>query len=108
VYRPNEGMWYVLSSSTSYGTWTSYQWGLPGDISIASDFDGDGRTDLAVWRPTTGEWFIRYSADNYSYASWKSFQWGLPGDIPLGSALTCPGRVVSSPPSVTSMACGLQ
>jgi len=24
-----------------------------------ADFDGDGVTDLAVWRPTTGTWFIR-------------------------------------------------
>ncbi len=25
------------------------------------DFDGDGRTDLSVWRPSTGDWYFRSS-----------------------------------------------
>jgi hypothetical protein len=52
---------------------------------VPGDFDDDGIADLVVWRPTTGEWLIRYSSDNYSYASWKSFQWGLPGDVPIAT-----------------------
>ena len=49
-----------------------------------SDFDGDGRTDVAVYRPATGEWFIRYSSLGYvvGAGAWY-FQWGLPGDIPM-------------------------
>jgi hypothetical protein len=47
------------------------------------DFDGDGRTDLAVWRPSSGGWFIRYSSQGYSTATYSYFQWGLPGDTPL-------------------------
>ncbi|MEZ5427134.1 MAG: Ig-like domain-containing protein [Pyrinomonadaceae bacterium] len=33
-----------------------------------SDFDGDGETDLAVWRPSTGVWHINRSNDG-SYTS---------------------------------------
>ena len=29
-----------------------------GDNDAVNDFDGDGKTDLAVYRPATGEWFI--------------------------------------------------
>ncbi len=40
------------------------------------DFDGDGATDVAVWRPSTGEWWIRRSLDN----SVVSIVWGSPTD----------------------------
>ena len=43
-----------------------FQWGEPGDLPIALDFDGDGKTELTVYRPSTGQWFIRYSS--YGYA----------------------------------------
>ncbi|HUR97849.1 MAG TPA: FG-GAP-like repeat-containing protein [Pyrinomonadaceae bacterium] len=29
-----------------------------------SDFDGDRRTDLSVYRPTTGDWIVKKSSDN--------------------------------------------
>jgi hypothetical protein len=51
----------------------SVQWGLNGDIPVPGDYDGDGRTDLAVWRPSTGVWYIRGSAP---------FGWGMNGDVP--------------------------
>jgi hypothetical protein len=68
VYRPSNGTWYVRFSSSAYsfGDWTSFQWGLPGDTPLVADFHGDGRTDLTVFRPSSGEWFVRYSSTGYS------------------------------------------
>ena len=33
-------------------------WGAPTDVPISGDFDGDGKTDIAIWRPSTGTWWI--------------------------------------------------
>jgi hypothetical protein len=54
------------------------------DVSVKGDFDGDGRTELTVYRPSTGEWFIRNSSAAYApgAGNWY-FQWGLAGDVPL-------------------------
>lgn len=35
--------------------------------STTIDFDGDGRTDYAVFRPSIGNWFINRSSNNSSY-----------------------------------------
>lgn len=43
-----------------------------------SDFDEDGRTDLALWRPSNGAWFLQRSATGNT----GSTPWGTQGDIP--------------------------
>jgi hypothetical protein len=37
--------------------------------------------DLAVYRPASGEWYVRRSSTNVA-TYW--FQWGLPADVPVG------------------------
>jgi hypothetical protein len=56
------------------------------------DFDGDGRTDLAVWRPSDGSWYLRTSSTGYDLGSWLIYQWGLPGDIPLAADFDGDGK----------------
>lgn len=45
----------------------------------ASDFDGDGVSDAAVFRPSTGNWFILNSGSN----TFRIEQFGSNGDIPI-------------------------
>jgi subtilisin family serine protease len=50
-----------------------------GSYMLRGDFDGDGKTDLAVWRPSNGLWFIV----NSSNGSLRTQGWGATGDIPV-------------------------
>jgi hypothetical protein len=48
--------------------------GAPGlDAPVPGDYDGDGKADLAVYRPPTGEWFVFGTAT------------GFPGPVPFGA-----------------------
>jgi uncharacterized delta-60 repeat protein len=41
----------------------------------AGDFDGDGRSDISVFRPADGTWYLQQS-----YAGFSAFQFGLSSD----------------------------
>ena len=41
-----------------------------------ADFDGDGRTDMSVFRPTEGNWYL-----NRSTSGFAAINWGLSGDV---------------------------
>jgi len=49
-----------------------------------ADFDGDGRTDMSVFRPTTGAWYIRNSLDEtnrFQQWNWATQDRFIPGDF---------------------------
>ena len=87
VYRPSTspccaGIWYILESSTGFtqGLVHSHS-GVSNEIPVPNDYDGDSITDFAVYRPSTGEWHIDYSATNYEGSA--TFSFGLSGDTPI-------------------------
>jgi hypothetical protein len=45
-------------------------------VNAPFDFDGDGRTDISIWRESESSWFILRSSDN----AWTKQEFGLPTD----------------------------
>ena len=45
-------------------------------VKSRADFDGDGRTDLSIFRPSTGDWWL-----NRSTAGLTAFRWGVMSDV---------------------------
>jgi hypothetical protein len=89
VWRPTDGTWYWVTSSShyAYASAGAKQWGNNGlgDVPMLADFDGDRKSDLVVWRASTGTWYWLTSATAYSYTAARIVQWGniALGDVPL-------------------------
>jgi hypothetical protein len=64
---------------SSTGSAAGFQWGNGSDVPVPGDYDGDGRTDLAVFRPSNGTWYLWYS----STGTTAGYQWGNGNDIPI-------------------------
>ena len=77
LFRPSTGDWYVLGSSN--GAVTGAHWGISTDELASGDYDGDLKSDFAVWRPgAVARLFILNSSDNTATV----VQFGQTGDDP--------------------------
>jgi GH43 family beta-xylosidase len=85
VFRPSNGYWYTLLSSTNYDRTKAFsiQWGVNGDVPFIGDIEGDGKADAIIFRPSNGYWYVLLSSNNYDRTKPFTRQWGISGDVPL-------------------------
>jgi uncharacterized delta-60 repeat protein len=76
LYRPSNRNWYF--SQSLYSVF----FGLTQDVLAPADFYGDFRTDLAVFRPNEGTWYIA-RPNGIPDQDYITVRWGKAGDIPM-------------------------
>ncbi|MEJ7862321.1 MAG: FG-GAP-like repeat-containing protein [Pyrinomonadaceae bacterium] len=85
VWRPSNGTWYLQRSQLGF-TATAFglgpdAFGNGSDLPAPADYDGDGKADISVFRPSNGTWYQLRSSSGF-YAQ----QFGTRGDLPAPNA----------------------
>jgi hypothetical protein len=69
VFRPGNGRWHLDLSGD--GKWDTCNWDRcayltvyqAGDLPVPGSWNGNGLTQLGLYRPSTGEWFLDYNGN---------------------------------------------
>jgi hypothetical protein len=85
IWRRANSTWLLTASFSEFtGGYYCCDWlgsAALGDVPVPGDYDGDGFAEPAVYRASTGEWFIRYKPGLNRQSTTR---WGSPasGDVP--------------------------
>ena len=61
-------------------------WGLSAsDFPTQGDYDGDGKTDIAIWRPNADVSLNYFWVRNSSNGATMNVEWGQQGDYPVAN-----------------------
>ena len=84
IYNTTTGAWWIIPSSGTgpqgqVGTY-GVGWGGSGFTPVPGDYDGDGKTDVAIYQSSNGYWWIIISSDGSPHG----LGWGGDvSDVPL-------------------------
>src|SRR6185312_7899255 len=79
---------------TTVGALVSYQFGANGDIPVPGNYDGDRKTDMALFRTWNSTWYVLPSTTG----QWIAEAFGTQGDFPVSNrvvAVTISGQVTA-------------
>lgn len=93
VYRTSNNYFYTYMmtpppATTPTPSTESFNYGAANDKIVPADYDGDGKMDYAVWRPSTQIWYVWKSSTNSEVTQY----WGASGDIPIPNDLDGDGK----------------
>jgi uncharacterized repeat protein (TIGR03803 family) len=81
--------YYTVTAVNAFGeSLASYEVSVTAGRGTATDFTGDGRSDAVVYRPATGDWYVKPTDDSPS----RVFRYGAGGDVPLVGDFDGDGR----------------
>jgi hypothetical protein len=89
VFRASTGMWYLDVNAN--GAWNGcgtdgcIHFGMSGDLPVAGDWNNDGFSEVGVFRPNTGMWYVDLNGnDQWSGCGGDGcHHFGMEGDLPV-------------------------
>jgi len=70
---------HIAPAAADASSQTGLSWGASEDVPVPSDYDGDGRKDIAVWRPSEGNWYLHPTSPTPPWSQ----PWGALDDKPV-------------------------
>ncbi|OHB32375.1 MAG: hypothetical protein A2X84_12500 [Desulfuromonadaceae bacterium GWC2_58_13] len=95
VWRPSTGAWLIYNSATGTQDLPIIKFGGANaggsaqDKPVPADYDGDGKSDKAIWNPNTGVWTKKLSSNGNTLTATL----GTTGDSPVPADYDGDGKV---------------
>jgi hypothetical protein len=95
TFRPASNLFSLRNSNTAGVADLLVEFGQAGDLPVAGDWDGNGVSDVGVFRPSRGQFLLRVGQGGNTF-SIITINFGAPGDLPVagdwdGDGIDTPG-----------------